>query len=85
MDVAALEPIATAIQGFLVAALIVGGPVLLVIGFVMMAFSGINPQWKQRGIEIVKWTIFGSIGVGLVAVILWTFVQDNTALNDMLG
>ena len=85
MDVAAFEPIATAIQGFLVAALIVGGPVLLVIGFVMMAFSGINPQWKQRGIEIVKWTVFGSIGVGLVAVILWTFVQDNTQLDQMLG
>lgn len=84
MDIAALQPMAAAIQSFLVAALLIGGPVLMVMGFVMMAFSGVNPQWKQRGIEIIKWTVFGSIGVGLIAAVLWTFVQDNTTLDAML-
>ena len=84
MDIAALQPMAEAIQAFLVTALIIGGPVLLVLGFVMMAFSGVNPQWKQRGIEIVKWTVIGSIGVGLIATVLWAFVQDNTTLDALL-
>ena len=84
MDIAALQPMAAAIQSFLVAALLIGGPVLMVMGFVMMAFSGVNPQWKQRGIDIIKWTVIGSIGVGLIAAVLWAFVQDNTTLDAML-
>ncbi len=85
MDITAFEPIATAIQGFLVAGLIVLGPVLMVGGGVMIAASGVNPAWKQKGIETIKMTIVGSIIVGLVALGLWTFVQTNAELDALLG
>lgn len=85
MDLTAFEPMAVAVQGFLVGALIIVGPLLIIGGGVMIGASGLNPAWKQKGIETIKMTIVGSIIVGLIAIGLWTFIQTNAQLDAMLG
>lgn len=81
MDTGGLTQLAAAIQNFLVQALIIAGPVSILLGFGMMFFGGFNPQWKQKGIEVIKWTIIGAIGVGLVATGLWAFIQAASGLG----
>ena len=81
MDLTQLEAMATTIQDFLIAVLLVGGPIALIAGFTMMAFSGFNPAWRQRGIDTVKWTIIGAIGVGVLAVALWGFIETGASLQ----
>ena len=81
MDITGLQAIAATIQDFLVAILLIGGPLSLIAGFTMMAFSGFNPSWRQRGIDTVKWTIIGAIGVGVLALALWGWVQTGAGLQ----
>ena len=81
MDLTQLDAMAATIRDFLVSVLLIGGPLALVAGFVMMAFSGFNPSWRQRGIDTVKWTIIGAIGVGVLALALWGFVETGAGLQ----
>lgn len=77
-----LTNLAQTIQTFLVQALIIAGPVSILLGFAFIFFGGFNPQWKQKGIEIIKWTIIGAIGVGLIATGLWAFIQSSSGLGS---
>ena len=36
--------------------------------FALFAFTG-HQGWRQRGVQIVKWTLIGAVGVGLVILI----------------
>ncbi len=67
--------LAETIRKLLFQAMLIGGPVSMLLGFGMMFVGGYNPQLKQKGIEIIKWTIIGVIGVGVVATVLWGVVE----------
>ena len=71
-----LETLATNIQDLLQLVVLVGTPVLLAAGFVMITFGGMNPQWKQRGIETIKWTIIGAIGLVIGVGALQAFIAS---------
>ncbi len=77
-----LNNLAQSIQTFMIQALVIAGPVSILLGFGMIFFGGFNPQWKQRGIEVIKWTVIGAIGVGLIATGLWAFIQSSSGLGS---
>jgi len=67
--------VAEQIRTLLVQVLIIVGPVAILSGFAMMSFGGFNPSFKQRGIEIIKWTVLGALGIAIAASILWGLVE----------
>ena len=67
--------VAETIRDLLFQLMLIGGPVLLLCGFAMMFAGGVNPQWKQRGIEIIKWTFLGAIGIAVVQGVLWGIIE----------
>ena len=67
--------VAGQIRDILFQLMLIGGPVLLLTGFAMMFAGGINPQWKQRGIEIIKWTFLGALGIAIAQGVLWGIIE----------
>lgn len=67
--------VAEQIRAILYQLMLIGGPVMLLIGFGMMFAGGINPQWKQRGMEIIKWTFLGAIGIAVAQGVLWGIIE----------
>lgn len=67
--------VAETIRGLLFQLMLVGGPVMLLVGFAMMFAGGLNPQWKQRGMEIIKWAFLGAIGIAVVQGVLWGIIE----------
>jgi hypothetical protein len=76
-----LASLAQTINDILIQLALFGVPVLLAAGFVMILFSGINPQWKQRGIETIKWTIIGAIGLGIGVGVIQGFIIASGGLS----
>lgn len=71
--------VAEQIRDLLIQVLIIVGPVAILAGFAMMSFGGFNPSFKQRGIEVIKWTVLGALGIALAAGILWGLVEPLLA------
>jgi len=69
------EAVAAQIQELLFQLMLVGGPVMLLVGFAMIFAGGVNPQWKQRGIEIIKWTFLGAVGIAVAQGVLWSVIR----------
>lgn len=67
--------VAEQIRSLLFQLMIIGGPVLLLIGFAMMFAGGINPRWKQQGMDIIKWTFIGAIGIAVAQGVLWGMIE----------
>lgn len=67
--------VAEQIRGILFQLMLIGGPVMLLVGFAMMFAGGINPQWKQRGMEIIKWTFLGALGIAVAQGVLWGIIE----------
>lgn len=67
--------LAETIRGLLIQLMIIGGPVAILLGFGMIALGGFNPQMKQRGIDVIKYTIIGVVGIGVIATVLWGVIE----------
>lgn len=78
---AELTALATSIQNIIIQLIIVGLPVALVLGAAMIAFGGMNPQWKQKGIETIKWAIIGGILAGLGVGAIQAFIVSSGGLG----
>jgi hypothetical protein len=76
-----LATMADSIQNILIQVSIVSIPVLIAVGFVMILFGGVNPQWKQRGIETIKWAAIGAIGLGIGVGALQAFIVSAGGLS----
>lgn len=76
-----LDSLAVAIRQILVQVIIIGSPVAYLLGFGMIWAGGFSPQWKQRGIEVIKWTTIGIIGIGILAGAMWTLLESNVPLD----
>jgi hypothetical protein len=67
--------VAETIRSLLYQLMLIGGPVMLLVGFAMMFAGGLNPQWKQRGMEIIKWAFLGAIGIAVAQGVLWGIIE----------
>lgn len=76
-----LAQLAQTINNILIQIALFGVPVLLGAGFLMILFGGMNPQWKQRGIETIKWTLIGAIGLGIGVGVIQGFIVSAGGLG----
>lgn len=76
-QVSGLEELATAVSDMITQVMVVGIPVALLAGAAMIAFGGLNPQWKQRGIETIKWTVVGGLLATLGVVAIKAFIANS--------
>lgn len=49
--------------------------VLAVVGLILITFSGIQPSWKQKGGEMIKFGVIGCVGLALLSVVLPAFME----------